>query len=53
MAEERADYQRAVQVILYSMNGGPIPTRAVSILTAEARKVAEAFPALAITVVEE
>lgn len=53
VAEERADYQRAVQIIVYSMNGGPIPTQAVNLLKVEARKVAEAFPAIAITIVEE
>jgi len=53
MKDERPNYQRGVQIIVYSMNGGPIPTRAVAALKAEARKVAEAFPAIAITVVEE
>lgn len=53
MAEDRPDYQRGVQIILYSMNGGPIPTQAVSAVTAEARKQAEAYNGLAITIVEE
>ena len=53
VVEERPDYQRAVQIIVYSMNGGPIPTQAVSILKMEAQRVAEAFPAIAITIVEE
>ena len=53
MAEERPDYTRGVQVVLYSMNGGPIPPKAVAALTAEASKQAEAYHGLAFTVVEE
>lgn len=53
MTYERPEYKRGVQVILYSMNGGPIPEKAVSTLEREAQKIAEAFPALAITIVQE
>ena len=52
-AEERPDYKRGIQIILYSMNGGPIPTKAVAAVEAEARKQAEAYNGLALTVVEE
>lgn len=54
MAYEKPEYKRAVQIIVYSTTDGPIPTKAVGMIEAEARKVAEAYgPNLAITIVEE
>lgn len=50
---ERPDYQRGISIVVYSMNGGPIPTKAVDRLKREAQEVAQSFPAVAVTVVED
>ena len=54
MAENDApSYKRAVQVIIYDLQGGPFPENAVLQIQRDVQKVAEAYPGLAITVVEE
>jgi len=47
------DRVRGVQIIVYDMQGGPFPQEALEQLERDVQKVAEAYPGLAITVVQE
>lgn len=53
MTVEQAGYKRAVQVIVYDMQGGPLPEQAIGKIINTAEQVAEQYNGLAITVVEE
>lgn len=53
MANEQPGYKRAIQIIIYDLQGGPFPEKAVHQLMRDVEKVAEAYDGLAITVVEE
>lgn len=53
MATEQPDYKRAVQIIIYDLQGGPFPEKAFAQLERDVQKVAEAYDGLAISVVRE
>jgi hypothetical protein len=44
---------RAAQVILYDLQGGPIPKEALDTLVESVEKIAKSYSGLAITVVQE
>lgn len=52
MAIEQPEYKRAVQIIVYDLQGGPFPETAITKLVSVAEQVAEAHKGLAISIVE-
>lgn len=47
------DRKRAVEIVVYDLQGGPFPEKAVAELELAAHRVAEKYGGLAITVVVE
>lgn len=50
---EVPDRKRAVSIVVYDLQGGPFPEKAVNELERAAEKVAGAYTGLAITVTHE
>lgn len=50
---ETPERKRAVSIVIYDMQGGPFPEKAISKLKLEVQNIAEQYDGLAITIVEE
>lgn len=53
LAEAAENRDRAVQIIIYDLQGGPFPEAAFDQIERDIQKVAEKYDGLAITVVRE
>jgi hypothetical protein len=50
---ETPERKRAVSIVIYDLQGGPFPERAVQQIKTFVENIAEAYDGLAITIVEE
>lgn len=53
MTNEQPEYKRAIQIIVYDLQGGPFPEKAVNRLLREVEEVAQNYNGLAISVIQE